>query len=61
MHMAFLEAQTTEPKTPVDYKKTSFEFDERSVHPIDQLEMHKQIGEMISSILTNTSMNLFNM
>ena len=27
IHMAFLEAQTIEPKTPADYKHTSFEFD----------------------------------
>ena len=59
MHMSFLEAQTLEPKTPLDYKQTSFEFDVKNVHPIDQLEMHKKIGEMISSYLTNTSMNLF--
>lgn len=41
MHMAFLEAQTTEPKNPVDYKQTSFEFDARNVHPINHLEIDK--------------------
>lgn len=61
MHMEFLEAQTTEPKNITNYKKNSFEFDAISVHPIDQLEMHKKIGEMISSTLTITSMNLFKM
>ena len=40
MHMAFLEAQTSKPKTPVDYKQTSFEFDVKNIHPKDQLEMH---------------------
>jgi len=35
MHMEFLEAQKTEPKILVDYKKTYFEFDGISVHPID--------------------------
>lgn len=58
MHMAFLEAQTTEPKTIADYKQT---FDVKNVHPIDQLEMHKKIGEIVSSTLTNTSMSLFKM
>lgn len=57
--MAFFKAQTIEPKTPADYKHTSFEFDAKNTHPIYQLEMHKQIGEMISSILTRTSMNMF--
>lgn len=59
--MAFLEAQTTEPKTPADYKKTSFEFDSKNVHPIDQLEMNKKTSEMISYNLTSTSMSLFKM
>ena len=59
--MAFLEAQTIEPKNPLDYKKTSFEFDARNVHPIEHMEMQKQISEMISSTLTSNSMNLFKM
>ena len=58
MRMAFLEAQVTEPKGAADYKKTSFEFNAKGIHPIDQMEMHKQTGEMISSTLTNTSMSL---
>jgi len=57
--MEFLKAQTTQPKTLADYKHASFKFDATNVHPIDQLEMHKQIGEMISSTITSTSMNLF--
>ena len=32
--------------------------DLKKIHPIDQMEMHKKIGEMISFILTNTSMSL---
>lgn len=54
--MQLLEALIAEPKTPADYKQTSFEFDAKNVHPIDQLEMHKKIYEMISSTLTSTSM-----
>lgn len=61
MYMAFLEAQITEPKNRFDYKQASFEFDARNVHPIDQMEMHKQTSEMISSSLTKTSMSLFKM
>lgn len=61
MHMAFLEALTTERKTLADYKQTFVEFDARNVHPIDQLEIYKQTGEMISSTLTRTSMKLFKM
>jgi len=61
MHISFLEAQTKEPKTSADYKQTSFEFDARNVHPIDQLEMHKKTVEMISSTLISTSLILFKM
>lgn len=61
MHMAFLEARTSKPKTLADYKQTSFDFDFNNVHLIDPLEMHKKTGEIISSTLTNTSMNLFQM
>lgn len=47
MKMAFLQAQVPQPKVTSDYKKTTFEFDVKDIHPIDQMEMHKQTGEMI--------------
>jgi len=58
MQMAFLEAQTSQPKSTTEYKSTTFEFSTKDIHPIDQMEMHKQTGEMISSTLTNTSMSI---
>ena len=43
MQMAFLQAQIREPRTAVHYQKqTSFEFNVKDVHPIGQIEMHKQ-------------------
>lgn len=54
--MAFLEDQTPHPKILADYKSTTFEFNTKDIHPIDQMEMHKQISEMISSTLINTTM-----
>ena len=55
--MAFLEAQIPQPKSASDYKKTTFEFDTKDIHPIDQMEMHKKTdGEMIYSTPTNTTM-----
>jgi len=57
--MAFLQAQIPYPRTPTHYQKqTSFEFNVKDVHPIDQTEMHKQIGQIISSTLTHTAMIL---
>jgi len=43
MQMAFLQAQVPQPKTATQYQKhTSFEFNVKDVHPIDQIEMQKQ-------------------
>ena len=54
--MTFLQAHNPYPKTTTDYKKTSFEFDIKDVHPIDHMDMHRQTGEMLFSTLTNTTM-----
>jgi hypothetical protein len=56
MHMAFLQAQVPHPKAVSDYKRETFEFDVKEVHPADQMDMHRQTGEMIFSTLENTSM-----
>jgi hypothetical protein len=56
MHMEFLWAQVPHPKKTSYYKKESFEFDVKEAHPIDQMDMHRQIGDMIFSTLTNTSL-----
>ena len=54
--MAFLQAKVPYTNTTVDYKKTSFEFDIKDVHPIDQMDMHKQTGKMIYSTMTKSTM-----
>jgi hypothetical protein len=54
MHMVFLQAP--HPKDISDYKRSTFEFDVKEVHPADQMDMHGQTGEMIFSTLENTSM-----
>ena len=51
--MAFLETQI-----PTGYKSTTLEFNTKDIHLIDQMEMHKQTGDMISSTLTNSAMSL---
>ena len=61
MRMEFLEAQIPQPKGVAEYEKTSFEFDTNNIYTIDQMEMHKKIGEMISSTLTSTVMSLSNL
>jgi uncharacterized protein YxjI len=56
MQLTFLQAQVPHPKIVADYKKTAFEFDVKDVHPVDHMDMHKKIGEMILYTLKNTSM-----
>lgn len=54
--MSFLQPTVQQRKTPTDYKKTNFEVLARDVHPIDQIEFHKQAREMIYSTLTGKAM-----
>jgi len=35
-----------------------FSFDTNQIHPIDQMDIHRQTGEMFFSIMTNTAMSL---
>ena len=56
MQMSFLQPILQQPKTTTDYKKTNFEVLARDVHPIDQIEFRKQVGEMIYSTLTSKAM-----
>lgn len=35
-----------------DYLKANFEVLAKDIHPIDQIELHKQTGEMVYSTLT---------
>jgi hypothetical protein len=58
MHMEFLQAQVPHPKEISDYKRSMFEFDVKEVHPINQMDMHRQTGEIIFFTLANTSMNV---
>ena len=34
-------------KTTYDYKKVDFEVPVQDIHPLDQIEFHKQAGEML--------------
>ena len=50
--MAFLQAQVPDPKVISDYKRATFEFQAKDVHPTDQMDLHKQMGEMIFHTLS---------
>jgi hypothetical protein len=55
MHMDFLQAQVPDPKAITDYKRATFEFHTRDVHPADQMDLHRKTGEMVFSTLANAS------
>lgn len=54
--LAFSEPIVPVPKSVEDYKTFVFAFDTRKIHAIDQIELHKQAGEMIYSTLTSSTM-----
>ena len=54
--LAFLEPNIPMPKSVIDYKTFVFSFDTKKIHPIDQIDLHKNAGEMIYSSLKSSSM-----
>jgi hypothetical protein len=41
MHMAFLQAQVLDPKVITNYKRATFEFQTKDMHPADQMDLHR--------------------
>ena len=58
MKMTFLQPKMQAPKSSTDYRKTTFEVMAKDVHPTNQIEFHKQAGEMIYSTMTNKAMSV---
>jgi hypothetical protein len=55
MHMAFLQSQVPDPKAITDYKRETFKFQTKDVHPADQMDLHRKTREMVFSTLENSS------
>ena len=55
MEVSVMQPTIQQPKTLADYRKIDFEVLARDIHPMDQIEFHKQAGEMIYSTLTGKS------
>ena len=55
--MSFLQPTVQTPKSSSQYKKIYFEVPVQDIHPLDQIEFHKQVGEMIYSIMTTKAMS----
>ena len=56
MQVSFMHPTVQQPKTSTNYRKTDFEVLARDVHPIDQIEFHKQARDMMYSTLTGKAM-----
>jgi hypothetical protein len=55
MHMSFLQVQVPDPKVITDSNKATFEFQTKDMHPVDQMDLHKQIGKMVFYMLVHAS------
>lgn len=51
--MIFLQPTIQHLKSSIDYKKTEYEIPAKYVHPIDHIEFHKQVGDMLYSTMTD--------
>lgn len=51
--MSFLKPTIQQPKSMAYYLKNDFEVLAKDIHPIDQIELHKQNGEMVYPTLSN--------
>lgn len=53
MQMSFLKATIQQPKSMADYLNFFFEVFAKDIQPIDKIELHKKMGEMVYSTLTS--------
>lgn len=53
MQMTFMKPTAQQPMSISNYLKTDFELLAKDIHPIDQIELHKQTREMVYSTLTS--------
>ena len=56
MLMSHFKTKVPKPTPAADYIRTNFEVLAKDIHPLDQIELHKQTGEMVCSTLTNKAM-----
>jgi len=56
IEVSLFKPKVQKPQTAADYLQTSFEVMAKEIHPLDQIELHRQTGEMIYSTLTGKAM-----
>jgi len=56
MLMSYFKPKVQQPQSAVDYIRTNLEVLAKDIHPLDQIELHKQTGEMVYSTLADKEM-----
>lgn len=56
MIMSYFKPQVQQPQSAADYIRTNMEVLAKDIHPIDQIELHKQTREMVYSTLADKAM-----
>lgn len=54
--MSYFKLKVQQPQLAADYIRTNLEVLAKDIHPMDQIELHKQTGEMFYSALTDKVM-----
>ena len=53
MTMSHFTPTVQQPQTAADYIRTNLEVLSKDIHPMDQIELHKQTGEMVYATLAD--------
>ena len=56
MTLSHFKTTMQQPQTAADYIRTNMENFARDIQPLDQIELHRQIGEMIYSTLADKTL-----
>ena len=56
MIMSYFKPKMQQPESPIDFIRTNLEVLTKDIHPMDQIELHKQTREMVYSTLTDKEM-----
>src|ERR1700722_9305310 len=56
MVMSYFKPKVQQPQSAADYIRTNLEVLAKDIHPMDQIELHKQTGEMVYSTLADKTM-----
>lgn len=56
MIFSHFKAKAQHPQSAADYIRTNLEVLAKDIHPMDQIKLHKQTGEMVYATLANKAM-----